>query len=214
MMTAGEMQQVQEVVQGESSKFWELSAMTFSLLQMIFYLYMMYQYQKKLRKYAEKLDDWASDDERVYKEFRELDTEFYDYYMKLPEYDVCDASVNRNKGASFNAYGETLRSSNRVIRGYTPLKRVHVNNMVANQQHTISSTSLARANVLIMERRRRDVHTIERWSAIVGAPVGVESYSTGAMSQVISESFKSLQTFGQGFNSAGSAFGTQLYKVL
>lgn len=194
--------------------FWETAGLSLSFIQMVLYLVMMYRYQEKLREYAGKLSDWANETEEVYKEFRELDPEFYDYYKNLPEYEVCDSAVERNRGEAWRAWGASMRASMRTTRGYTPLTNAHINHLVVDKTSMLDSVAMRRANALITERHRVNTELLEKWSAIVSSPVNVESYGSGAMGAVIKDSFKSMTNFGQGFNSAGSAFGTQLYRIL
>ena len=59
------------------------------------------------------------------------------------------------------------------------MANVHLNNMVSSQ--AIAETAVTRSVRTIKERNIVDDHVLERWSAIVGAPVGVERYYVGAL---------------------------------
>lgn len=198
----------------ENTPYWEIAGLALSVLQMGIYLKMLRDYEKKLLDYASNLNSWADQDKSAYIFFRDADPSFYSYYTSLPDYDVCEASTRRVMGAGFHAYGKTLRSTIGVTRGYTPLVKAHANALIADNSHAVSSSAMMMASVITAERRRKMEHSMERWRAIIDAPVGVERYSPAPLQSVISQTFKSVTSFAQGFNSAGTAFGTQLYKVL
>jgi len=191
---------------------WELAPLVLSIIQMGLYLSAVDKYKDRLEDYAEYLHDCADTMKEKYKTLRDCDPDFYERYKSLPDYAICENNIQRSKGAAFFGYGSRLRQSLSTVRGYTPLAKVHLNNLVSSQ--AISQSAITRADTIIRERNRQDEHTLERWAAIVGAPVGVESHSAAASKVIISESFKSLKAFSQGFNSAGALFGRSLFGVL
>lgn len=192
--------------------FWEISALILQAVQMGLYLTALDHYRDKLEDLAQDLCDYADANRDQYLIFRQCDPDFYDYYKTLPDYEQCDSNVQRAKGAAFHGYGSRLRRALRTNRGYTPLTKVHLNNMVSND--AVAQSALTRAVTCIKERKYEDNHVLERWSAIVSAPIGVEGSHAAATSAIIRQSFSNLKSLGQGFNSAGAAFGTQLFRVL
>lgn len=196
-----------------STNYWEIAGIALSIGQMVAHLRMIKRYENKLEDYAADLHNWAYQDEGVYRDFRNEDPLFYDHYRNSPLYDVCDSAVMRASGAGYHSWGKGLRDSMRSTRGYSPLSRVHLNHLIADRSHFTSSAAMGRASILNAERRRRDEHILERWRAIVDAPVGIERYSASGMSQVISSSFKSLQAYAQGFNAAGVQLGTHIGRL-
>ena len=195
-----------------AESFFELAPLVLSILQMGFYLSAVDKYKDRLEDYAEYLHDCADRMKEKYVSLRDCDPDFYAYYKSLPDYNICETNIQRSKGAAFFGYGSRLRQSLSTVRGYTPLAKVHLNNLVSSQ--AVSQSAITRVDTLIRERNRQDEHTLERWAAIIGAPVGVESHSPAASKVIIGESFKSLKAFSQGFNSAGALFGRSLFGVL
>lgn len=192
--------------------FWEIAGLILQAVQLGLYLSALDQYRGKLEDLAQWLCDSADLNRDIYLSLRDSDPDFYEYYKTLPEYQLCQSAVERGKGDAFRQYGRRLRRSLRTNRGYTPLNKVHLNNVFAAD--ALMQTAHHRATTEIKERSRVDSHVLERWSAIVGAPVGVEKYYPGATNNIIQQSFQNLRSLGQGFNSAGAAFGTQLYRIL
>lgn len=192
--------------------FWQIASIVLQVVQLGLYITALEHYKDKLEEFADWLCDSADDNRDRYLEYRECDPDFYDYYKSLPDYTQCDSNVKRSKGAAYHGYGSRLRRSLRTTRGYTPMTKVHLNNMLSSD--AIAQTALTRATQRIKERRYEDNHVLARWSAIVSAPIGVERYYTGASTTIIQESFRNLKALGQGFNSAAAAFGSQLFRVL
>lgn len=192
--------------------FWEIAPIIIQIAQMYLHLSALDTYRKKL----EELADWLSmtaDKERIaYESFRDADPAFYDYYKSLPDYAICKSAVKRNKGEAFYKYGAKTRRKIRTTRGFSPLSRVTVNTAFSSQ--AVHEAAVARAVTYIRERKRRDNHTLERWSAIVSAPVAVERYQAQAVNNITSSSFRSMKGFARGFNSAGMQLGTSLFRVL
>jgi len=192
--------------------FWQIAGLVLTIAQITYYLDLVDEYKDKLEDFANRLDIWADEDRVVYTQLRSYDPEFYEYYRTLPNYRSCTSAIERGKGAAFNQYGENLRRAMRTTRGYSPLTNVHLNNMLATD--AIAQSGLSRVVTQIKERSNIDEHILEMWSAIVGAPVGVERYNASAANSIITQNTKGLVTAGRGFNSAGVAFGNQLYGLL
>lgn len=185
--------------------FWEISGLVLSAVQLGVYIDKVGDYKEKLETYADYLETVADNNRAIYEGFRNSDPSFYSYYQGLPSYSICNSSVHRSKGASLFAYGNELRSLTQTTRGYSQLEKVHINNMAGNR--FVAKSALDRGRTHIKERARQNDHTLERWAAIVSAPVGVERYQASAMNNVIESSFRSLTSASQGFNSAGISFG-------
>lgn len=180
--------------------------------------YQMEKYNTIFNSYRGKLDDlssWlvtsASSNEGHYNTFRSSDPNFYNYYTSLPDYTICDSNVGRSKGRAFSRYGESLRRTLKTNRGFTPLTKVHLNNITS--KNAVMDSAMTRATTYMDERRRVDSHILARWSAIVSAPVQVERYAAEVVNNNISSSFKSLSNAAQGYNSAGVLFGKSLYNI-
>ncbi len=191
---------------------WQILGSVVTALQLKYQYDALSDYVVKLKSFAGQLDTWADDDKAKYQALRANDFNFYEYYRNLPDYTICDSAIDRSKGAAFHTYGSRLRRGMRTNRGYTPMTNVHLNNMLSSD--AVAEVAVNRSVMTIKEKNIMDDHVLQRWSAIVGAPVGVERYHAGATSAIISESFKNIKALGQGVNSAGVAFGSQLYEVL
>ena len=192
--------------------FWEIASLVLQVLQMGYYLNAVDEHKDKLEELAQWLCDTADAEAAVYQSFRDCDPDFYQYYMTLPDYEECESAINRNKGAAFHRYGASFRGNVGNIRGYTPMAKVHLNNLSA--EAAVAQASLDRSVTKIRERSRSNAHTLERWSAIVSAPVAVEAYRPSIVNGITNQSFRSLKGAAQGFNSAGAAFGKTLFEVL
>lgn len=195
-----------------STVFWQLAPLVLQIIQMIAYISAIRKYKGKLEDLADWLCECADKEAEKYMSFRDCDPDFYAYYKTLPDYEVCDSAIKRNKGESFYNYGANLRRRIRTVRGYNKFAKVHWNNMLSAQ--AINEAAVARAVTCIRERRRRNNHILERWSAIVSAPVAVERYQASIINGVVQSSFNSLKGYSRGFNSAGAAFGTSLFRIL
>jgi len=158
------------------------------------------------------LCECADTEKEKYKSFRDSDPDFYEYYKTLPDYVECQSAIKRSKGEAFYNYGANLRRRIRTTRGYNKLANVHLNNMLSSQ--AINEAAISRAVTCVRERKRRDNHVLERWSAIISAPVGVERHQASIINGVVNSSFSSLKGYSRGFNSAGAAFGTSLFRIL
>lgn len=194
------------------TNLWQIASLVLSVVQMGLYLAAINKYKGRLEDLAEDLCKLADAEMEKYCEFRDCDPDFYEYYKTLPDYEPCDSAIKRSKGAAFFKYGESVRRRQHSNRGYTPLAMVHWNQY--HGQDAVYEAAVTRALTCINERQRRNDHVLERWSAIVNAPVGVERYSPSTLNPIINAQFKTLTQFGRGFNSAGAAFGTSLFQVL
>lgn len=194
------------------TRFWQIAGLILQVVQMFLYLAAVRKYKEKLEEFADYLRDSGMADEEKYMTIRDCDPDFYAYYKGLPLYAPCESAIKRNKGEAFFKYGSQLRRRLRSTRGYTPLTRVHFNTQAMHQ--AISEAAVSRAITCIRENKRVDAHILERWSAIVSAPVNVEGYSPAFAKQIVDSNFRSLKGFARGFNSAGAALGTSLFRIL
>lgn len=192
--------------------YWEIASLILQVVQMGYYLNAVDNYKDKLEDLGQWLCDTADAEAAVYESFRDCDPDFYEYYTSLPSYEECNSAVNRSKGAAFASYGANLRRRVSSVRGYTPLAKVHWNNLVSDG--AVAESSVTRVVNKIRERKRVHSHTLERWSAIVSAPVAVEAYRPSIVNGITQQSFRSLKGAARGFNSAGTAFGNTLFQVL
>lgn len=192
--------------------FWEIAGLIIQATQLGLYLSSLSNYEGKLQDFATWLCDTADDNRDQYILLRDTDPDFYAYYQALPNRDICESAIDRGKGAAFHGYGSRYRRAKRTTRGFNQMANVHLNYMLSPD--AVAQAGLNRAVTTIKEKNISDEHVLERWSAIVGAPVGVERYYAGATNTIIQESFRNIKALGQGFNSAGAAFGNQLYRIL
>lgn len=192
--------------------FWEIASLILQATQLGLYLSSLSNYEGKLQDLATWLCDTADDNRDQYILLRDCDPDFYAYYQALPDRDVCESAIDRGKGSAWYNYGAKLRRAKRTTRGFNQMSNVQLNYLLGSD--AVAQTGLNRVVTTIKEKAVKDDHILERWSAIVGAPIGVERYYAGATSSIIQESFRNLKSLGQGFNSAGAAFGNQLYRIL
>lgn len=192
--------------------FWQIAGIVLQIVQAGLNLAGLSKYKGKLEDFADQLTVWAVNNRDNYLALRDCDPDFYAYYKSLPDYTVCDESINRAKGAAFHGYGSKMRRALKTNKGYTPLAKVHLNNMLS--QDAITQAALTRSVQAVKENKNVDNHILQQWSAIVGAPVGVERYYAGSSAAIIQQSFTNLKSLGQGFNSAAAAFGTSLHRIL
>lgn len=191
---------------------WQITELVASIILLQKQISAFSDYTSKLKSFAGQIGTWADEDKGHYQALRANDIDFYNYYRNLPDYTVCDSAIDRSKGAAFYRYGSQLRRGMRTNRGYTPMTNVHLNNMLSPQ--AVAEVAVNRSVRTIKEKNIMDDHVLERWSAITGAPVGVERYHAGATSAIISESFRNIKSLGQGINSAGATLGSQIYEIL
>lgn len=194
------------------SDFWEILPVGLSVVQMGLYVSGFAKYKGRLDTLASDLSDRAEERYIKYKELRLRDQDFFDYYDGLPDYLECDSNIKRSKGAAFAGYGRDLRRSMKVVRGYSQMNKVHLVSRLAEQ--AVHESAMHRAVTRINERAHVDDYVLERWNAIVRAPVDIEGVSTLSVASTINASFSTLKSFGQGFNSAGAMFGASLNRIL
>lgn len=189
----------------------EIAGLALSIAQMVFYVLALYKYKDKLEDVAERLKVHADRNKEYYLYFRAADPEFYEYYLNLPDYAPCDDDIVRSNVSAFHAHGDLIREFRNVVRGFSPLSAVGLTNKAAYA--TANIASISRASTHIAEMRRVDDHVLARWGAIVGAPVETEGTSTDAYRFITDSLLGSISSSGQGFNSAGIAFGVYLQKL-
>lgn len=192
--------------------FWEIAGLILNVVQLGLYLTSLDKYRDKLEDFADWLCDTADANRDQYLLLRGCDPDFYEYYKTLPDYQICQSSIMRSKGAAWHNYGSQLRRSIRTTRGYNKMANLNINYLLGS--NAVAQSGLTRSVRIIKEKELVDDHILERWSAIVGAPIGVERYYAGATNTIIQESFRNIKSLSQGFNSAAASFGTQLYRVL
>lgn len=192
--------------------FWEIASIILQVAQLGFYITAVDKYKDKLEDLAQWLCDCAEVEREKYESFRDCDPDFYAYYKELADYAQCESNIKRNKGEAWRKYGVNLKRAVRGNRGYTPLANVYANQVLSAQP--IAEIALNRASTTIRERGRVNNHILERWSAIVSAPVAVEGYQPAIVSTIIADSFKNLKGYARGFNSAGAALGNSLFNLL
>lgn len=193
-----------------STSFYELAGLVLSLAQMLLYISGFNKYKGRLESLSDELAARAERRFTMYQTLRDRNPEFYEYYQNLPGYNQCDSDVVRAKGKPMADFARNLRPALRATRGFNQMQRVTL--VGAGSQAPLFTSAVARTHNVIAERNRVDAHTLERWQAIVSAPTNITNHSD--MSTIVNSTFRSMKTFGQGFNSAGIAFGTSLYGVL
>jgi len=193
----------------DSTKFWEIAGLVLSLVQFLLYLAGFNKYRKRLGSLATELVGRADEQFDAYKTLRDKDPAFYDYYKALPDYKKCDRDSRRTRGTAMNNYGSALRSSLRTVNGYTPLQRISLVNALSVQPINLVGAELTKNEM--QERLRVDSHLLNRWQAIVGAPVRPANVSD--VSSIIRSSFSSMKSFGKGANSAGISLGKSFYNL-
>lgn len=195
------------------TNYYELAGIALSVAQMYFYWQLFKEYKEKLEEMADKLENFAEEDKALYMKYRNLDNAYrrlYDNYT-AGSYSVCDADILRSKGSAFRVFGELMRVAKHSNSGYTPLAMLrHVSQHSASIVTTVANV---RAVTHHAEHRRKNTDLINRWKLRIAVPVEQEGAHVNF--QPVTESFQ--QTFaraGQGFNSAGIAFGKALYSYL
>ena len=189
---------------------WQQAQMFAAVAQFVLYIAGFISYKDRLEDLADELVTRSDEQFARYKELRDKDPEFFEYYNTLPDYEVCESNIKRSRGAAAARYGEQLRRAYQTVRGYTPLQKVHLTNMLGADM--AMAPAMKRTQTLIAERSRLDDLELQRWQAIIAAPTN--SAATNDVGNIISASFRSLSAFGQGANSAGVSIGTQLFGSL
>lgn len=193
------------------TKFWELSQVFLSVVQMAFYLINVVKYVEKLDEMGDTLENLAKKHRSRYEEFRNKDPEFYAWYENLPKYSVCESGIRRGKGEAFHKLGNVFRKLSRMNNGYTPLTMV--GRVSENTMDLLKVTGLTRALNYNSEQKRDAVDRMAHWKTIVSIPVEREG-DYGYFSKPVESMMNSLKANSEGFNSAGAAFGSSLYNFL
>ena len=195
---------------GVASKFYEIAALTLSVMQMLWYTEQFELYREKLKELGGQFRDWANQDAATYLALRGRDGEFYREHDRIlaGRYRICNQRPLRSKGEAFYRMGDALREVKASNRGFTPLRMISANARVGNV--AVRMSGIKRASSLILEQRYEDDSHLVGWNAIVAAPVGVDADVVNAYNSVIETSFSMMRQAGRGFNSAGAMFGTAL----
>lgn len=195
-----------------AAKFWQLGSMVLSIVQMILYIAAMRRYYRKLNWLAEKLISWARIEEDIYfKEFRDTDPDFYDWYRMMPEYSYCPSLVNRAKGRALREFGKGIRGVEKRASQIGPWAGINAASGLAYV--LVPRIGLRRIANHFEELKLVDETLLHKWETIITMPIGREDSPVG-YKDIASFYSKSFQQFGQGFNSAGFAFGRSLYEVI
>ena len=193
--------------------FYELAGIALSVAQMYFYWQLFKEYKDKLEDMADKLEGFADEDKALYQKYRNLDDAYrplYDAYT-AGRYDVCETDILRSKGSAFRVFGELTRTARLTNYGYTPLAMVrHVGRHAAS---IVTASANARAATHHLEHKRKNDDLLNRWKLRISVPVEQEGNHVNFTP--ITDSFaRTFARAGQGFNSAGVAFGNALYQFL
>lgn len=165
-----------------------------------------------IKKLSEALSPMADEERAHYTTIRNMEYSFYDYYRNLPDYNICDSFYKHSHGQALQIYGASLRSYLKTNRGFRSANKVHINKMV--MKNYIANATHESTGKLIAERGRRDAHELERWSAIISAPIGVQDYNAGAIGNLISQSFNAFQAAGKGLNSSIMGVSGGVYNAI
>ena len=193
----------------DMNDFWQIAGMVLMAIQLYLYIEGFNNHRKRLEQLAEDLRGRANEKFAAYKDLRDKDPDFYDYYKSLPDYTECVSNIKRSKGAAFFSYGQQLRRTLPTVRGYLPMQKAALANLLGGDP--VYRSSMKRVQTKIAERSRVDDHVLERWQAIVSAPTNpsaVQDYGV-----LINSSFKSLQAFGQAANASLYTAGISLHRM-
>lgn len=201
------------------TRFYELAGIALSVAQMWVYWNLFQDYKKKLEEMADKLEGFAEKDKAQYMKYRDLDDAYrglYDAYADprdaaLNSYQVCEVDILRSKGSAFRVFGELIRTTRQTNNGYTPLAMVRY--VGQHAPAVVTASANARAMTHHNEHKRKNDDLLNRWKLRIAVPLEQEGNHVDF--RPITQSF--AQTFaraGQGFNSAGVAFGNALYQYL
>lgn len=196
-----------------AAKYWQLGAMALAIVQMILYISAMREYYKKLNWLAEKLISWARVEEDIYfREFRNCDPDFYDWYKMMPEYSYCPSLVNRVKGKVLREYGKGMRTfTKKFASSMGPWAGINFSSNAG--YNAVSTIGVRRVINRFEELKLVDETHLAKWETIITMPIGREGNPAG-YKDIANYYMKSFGQFGEGFNSAGVAFGSSLYQVL
>ena len=190
-----------------AENIWRNASTLLAIAQFALYIAGFSRYKSKLEDIADSQEEFSDAKSGRYKELRNNNPEFYDYYNELPEYEQCESNILRSRGAPGARYGEAIRGTYQANNGYTPLRNVAVANLLGKDMS--SAPSLKRAQTVIAERAIQDDHTLQRWQAVISSPI--QSSGATDVSNIIQSSFKSLGAFGRGANAAGVSIGQNYF---
>ena len=204
----------------EGTKFWELTGLFLSLIQMLIALEKVEDYEDKLVKLADTLfkcgdscdgESLAMIHRCKYFTLRALDKDFRDWYYNIPTYQYCESGIHRGKGRIYQELGSSMRKLSRMNNGYTPLAMV--GKVSAGTMGLARATGSIRAQNYNAEQKRKMEDQLLHWKAIVSIPVEQEgNYANfGTPIKVWSES---MGEWGRSFNNAAGAFGSSLYNLI
>lgn len=204
----------------DTTKFWELSGIFLSVVQMLISLERVEKYEDKLEEMAEALfkcgDDCPGESLAVkhrcrYRELRNLDAGFNAWYDTVPRYSICESGIRRVRGGVMQEYGASMRKLSRMNDAYTPLAMV--GKTAQASMSFVKATADTRALNHNAEMKRKMEDQLLHWKKIVSIPVEQEgNYSN--FNPAIETWQKSMANWGEGFNSGASMFGRSLYGLL
>lgn len=205
-------------------KFAELAQIFLAVVQMIISLERVKEYEKKLNELAETLFNCehnceTPDDEKSlaikhrcrYRDLRNLDDGFRDWYDKVPRYSVCEEGIRRSKGAASQELGSAMRKLVRMNSGYTPLAMV--GKVASGTMGFVKATATVRAQNHNAEMKRKMEDQLFHWKKLVSIPVEQEG-NYANFNPAITTWTQSMQNWAQGFNSGAAAFGSSLYNLI
>lgn len=204
----------------DTTKFWELSGIFLSVVQMLISLERVRKYEEKLEEMADTLfkceDDCPGESLAVkhrcrYREFRNLDAGFNAWYDTVPTYDVCDSGIRRGKAVVSQELGGSMRKLVRMNNGYTPLAMV--GKVAQGSMGFVKATASIRAQNHNAEMKRKMEDQLLHWKMIVSIPVEQEG-NYANFNPAIKTWQDSMANWGQGFNSGAAMFGTSLHGLL
>lgn len=197
----------------DSARYWQLASIVLSAFQMWYYWNALDKYYEKLKDLAEKLISWARIEDDIYfKEFRDCDPDFYDWYKMMPEYSYCPSIVNRVKGKVLREYGKGMRAfTKKFASSMGPWAGINFSSNAG--YNAVSTIGVRRIINRFEELKLVDETHLAKWETIITMPIGREGNPAG-YKDIATYYMKSFGQFGEGFNSAGVAFGSSLYQVL
>lgn len=208
------------------TKFWELSGIFLSVIQMMIALERIEKYKEKLVNMGkvlfnckEEYDPENCDDLESlalkhrcrYFQFRSKDADFYNWYKNLPNYEVCESGIRRGKGKASQDVGRAFRKYVKMNNGYTPLAMV--GKVGEGLMGFAEYTGAIRAQNHNAEMKRKMEDQLLHWKTIVSIPVEQEG-NYGGFASPIKIWTESMANWGQGFNSGAAGLGRSLYGLL
>lgn len=204
----------------EATKFAELAQIFLAVVQMIISLERVKKYEEKLNYLAETLfkcgdacpgESLAIKHRCRYRDLRNLDDGFKNWYNSVPKYDVCEQGIRRSKGHASQGLGSAMRKLTRMNNGYTPLAMV--GKVAQGTMDFVKYTSSVRAYNHNAEMKRKMEDQLLHWRMLVSIPIEQEG-NYANFNPAISAWTQSMGNWAQGFNSGAAAFGTSLYNLI